>query len=226
MLRKITTILLSAGLLVACASPMPDAKSIVVANEGKTSMVDFREVEEFPGSVTCGTYQVTSKWGESDGYQDFLVIGEQLRRRPNAEEKAIYCSDNPRQAFENIFGIIPSDKSNPGLAKFRKDLKVLETALISYKADTGKFPSVDKGLTALQENTESGDSESPKDRYLNPVPSDLWGYPYVYEPSRWGGVKLAFTISTLGADGSKGGTGENADISSKLIPYLEHLDSL
>ena len=226
MFQKIFGVLLI-SVLTGCASTAPDARSVVIASEAKTSMVDFRNIREYQGNVTCGSYQVTSKWGESDGFRDFLVVGGQLKQRPNQQETTVFCTDHPKEAFEKEFGISPADNNNKGLQKFRKDLNTLELALSEYKADRGKFPTADQGLLALvlDSDTETTDKYR-QGGYLNELPTDFWGRDYLYEPTRWGGVKLDYTIQTLGADGLRGGTGQNADISRKLIGYLEHLDSI
>jgi len=226
MFQKIFGVLLIA-VLAGCANTAPDARSVVIASESTTSMVDFRDVREYPGHVTCGSYQVTSRWGESSGFSNFIVVGDKLKQQPNQQDTVVFCNDNPREAFEEEFGIMPADKSNPGLTKFRRDFTTLEAALTAYKADTKYFPSPEEGLKILV--LGANDTPTGKYRpggYLKEIPLDYWGRNYIYEPSRWGGIKQYYTIETLGADGERGGKGTDADISSKLIPFLLYLDSL
>ena len=190
-------------------------------------MLDFRDVARYPGQITCGSYQVTSKWGESYGYQDFIVKGSSLDKAPSPADNSIYCSEDSLKVFEEQFGIVPADKRNVGLMQFRKDYETLSRALEAYRADLPRYPTAEEGLTYL---LASGHGTPPKkfkeSGYLDKLPLDYWQRDYVYEPSRWGGVRLSYVIKTLGADGVVGGSGPNVDISSEYLEYLIHLDSL
>lgn len=79
-----------------------------------------------------------------------------------------------------------------------------KTALIAYKIAFKKLPSTEQGLDALVNNS--------KKKFLDAetVPLDPWSNPYVYTLEG----SSSFTIVSYGADGSPGGTQENADISS------------
>lgn len=99
-------------------------------------------------------------------------------------------------------------KANVGAAKTQ--MKMLEDALNGYRLDIGSFPSADAGLQALVENVDNNEKwEGP---YIKPaVPKDPWGNDYVYViPGEHG----EYDLSSYGADGQPGGTGENADINS------------
>ncbi|WP_164018139.1 type II secretion system protein GspG [Pyxidicoccus trucidator] len=78
------------------------------------------------------------------------------------------------------------------------DIKSIETALKLHYAKTGRFPDTSAGLGALVEN-----------RTLEQLPKDPWQNDYVYLNE--GGRPV---ILSYGADGTAGGEGENADISS------------
>jgi general secretion pathway protein G len=226
-LQKTLIVVALLAQLAACASQPPDAKAIIRAGEGKTDLLDFRDVVMFPGQITCGSYQATSKWGESYGYQDFIVKGSNLNRKPSRADKKIYCSKDSRSAFEQQFGIVPSDEDNAALSQFREDYDTLSQALNAYRADLPRYPTAEEGLTYL---LASGHETSPKkfkkSGYLNELPLDYWQRAYIYEPSRWGGVRIAYVIKTLGADGEIGGSGPDSDISSEYLKYLVHLDSV
>ena len=87
-------------------------------------------------------------------------------------------------------------------------VKMLKEALTGYKLDVGSYPD---SLEGLIENTSS--SEKWDGPYLDPpkIPLDPWGNEYVYvHPGEHGD----FDLSSYGADGQSGGTGENADINS------------
>lgn len=90
-------------------------------------------------------------------------------------------------------------------------IDALLTALSNYHLDTGLFPSTETGLRALVENpgrvSHWNGPYLPKD-----VPLDPWGRPYAYKyPGSRGDLP---EIISLGADGSPGGEGSNADIVS------------
>ena len=79
-------------------------------------------------------------------------------------------------------------------------IRIFKTALLTYKIDTGTFPTTGQGLQAVRPYLD-GD-----------VPNDPWGHPYVYGfPGEHGDGP---DILSLGADGRPGGEGINADIVS------------
>jgi len=84
----------------------------------------------------------------------------------------------------------------------------LEKSLELFKLDVGRFPTTAEGLDAMVNRPASANGWNGP--YIKgSVPNDPWGKPYVYaSPASNGGID----ISTLGADGAAGGTGENADI--------------
>jgi len=87
----------------------------------------------------------------------------------------------------------------------------LEKSLELFKLDVGRFPTTAEGLNAL--SVRPGSANGWNGPYIKGnVPNDPWGKPYAYtSPSANGGVE----ISTLGADGAAGGTGDNADIQNQ-----------
>ncbi len=95
----------------------------------------------------------------------------------------------------------------------RVQIKSLQQALELFKLDNGFYPTTDQGLDALVRSPEAG--RTPKNYrkggYIDRVPKDPWGNPYVYvSPGQHGD----FDISSYGADGVQGGEGEDADINS------------
>lgn len=85
------------------------------------------------------------------------------------------------------------------------------TALRSYKADVGVFPSTDQGLQALREEP-MGVSGWAGPYLTKNVPMDPWGRPYLYKyPGQHGAEP---DIVSLGRDGRPGGEGIDADIVS------------
>jgi len=95
--------------------------------------------------------------------------------------------------------------------KVYADFKAIETALKIYRLDNYVYPTTEQGLEALVEAS----SLDPQPRnfkaggYLQEVPLDPWGRPYLYlSPGENGEID----IYSLGADGVSGGEGQNADI--------------
>ena len=95
--------------------------------------------------------------------------------------------------------------------KVQADFKSIETALKIYRLDNYVYPTTEQDLEALVEAS----SLDPEPRnfkaggYLQEVPMDPWGRPYLYlSPGEHGEVD----IYSLGADGLSGGEDQNADI--------------
>lgn len=120
-----------------------------------------------------------------------------------------------------ILGILatyigPKLMGHPEEAKRTKamvQIQALETALRTYQLDNGAYPSTDQGLQALVEQPKSGKAPAKwrSGGYLEKrsVPLDPWGNPYVYLSP---GVKGDFDLSSLGADGERGGDGRDKDV--------------
>ncbi|MBF0486549.1 MAG: type II secretion system major pseudopilin GspG [Nitrospirae bacterium] len=91
----------------------------------------------------------------------------------------------------------------------RAQIELLGQALEQFKIDTGRFPSTEEGLDALQKNPGADGWDGP---YLKKsVPSDPWKRPYHYVfPGNHGD----YDLYSFGADGAEGGEGENKDIKS------------
>ncbi|PID55062.1 MAG: type II secretion system protein GspG [Gammaproteobacteria bacterium] len=96
------------------------------------------------------------------------------------------------------------------IQKAQADFKSIETALKLYRLDNYVYPTTEQGLEALV--TPSTIEPEPRNfkqgGYLQAVPIDPWGRPYLYlSPGDNGEVD----IYSLGADGLSGGEGQNAD---------------
>jgi general secretion pathway protein G len=86
-----------------------------------------------------------------------------------------------------------------------------KTALDSYRLDNYRYPSSEQGLQALMVKPD-GDPEPKRWRqYMDKLPKDPWENDYIYVSPGDGGHP--FDLYTLGADGVRGGEGEDADIS-------------
>jgi general secretion pathway protein G len=93
----------------------------------------------------------------------------------------------------------------------RSQINSYMTALGAYKLDTGVYPTTEQGLQALRTKPEN--AENWQGPYLQmEVTNDPWGHPYIYKfPGEHGDDP---DIICLGADGTPGGDGINADIVS------------
>lgn len=96
--------------------------------------------------------------------------------------------------------------------KAAADLRAIEQALHLYKLDNGSYPTTDQGIKALVNKPESGviPAHWNPDGYLEKVPVDPWGHPYLYLSN---GEK--YSLKSLGADGEEGGEGKYADLDSR-----------
>ena len=93
----------------------------------------------------------------------------------------------------------------------KQDIATLVQALKLYRLDNMRYPSTEQSLQALV--VKPGLSPVPQNwkagGYLDKLPKDPWGYPYVYlSPGRNG----EFDVFSMGADGQPGGEGNDADI--------------
>lgn len=87
-------------------------------------------------------------------------------------------------------------------------IKALETALMAYRLEFGHFPSSGEGLAALLNNNKGKNFLQGS----TSVPKDAWNREFEYSMPGPDGAR--YEIKSLGADGSQGGEGVNADISS------------
>jgi general secretion pathway protein G len=109
--------------------------------------------------------------------------------------------------------VMPKILSKPDQARRTKamvEIRSIESALAMFKTDTGRFPTTAEGLQALVVNPglKGFDSEG----YLEKVPRDPWGNPYIYLSP--GLHSKSYDLESLGKDGNDGGTDKDADIES------------
>ncbi|MDX9998100.1 MAG: type II secretion system major pseudopilin GspG [Phenylobacterium sp.] len=95
--------------------------------------------------------------------------------------------------------------------KARADVAVLEQAIETYRLENLSFPTSAQGLAAL---TAPPQGLARPDRYreggyVRRLPQDPWGNPYQYA---YPGERGRFDVYSFGADGQKGGEGNDADI--------------
>lgn len=112
--------------------------------------------------------------------------------------------------------IVPNVIQRPDEARVtvaKSDVAAIMQALKLYRLDNQRYPTAEQGLAALvvkpevppvPPNWKSGG-------YLEKLPKDPWGRPYVYINP---GVRGEIEIMSFGADGQAGGGGVDADIGS------------
>lgn len=86
-------------------------------------------------------------------------------------------------------------------AKAAADLAALTHALERHHLAAGRYPTTEEGLAALTP-------------YVDVLPDDPWGNPYVYFVGAGGRAELR----SFGADGLEGGTGAAADVAPERVP--------
>jgi len=95
----------------------------------------------------------------------------------------------------------------------KASLKLLHSAVIQFKFDTGRYPSEDVGLLELieQPTDVTGWAEG---GYLDTtsIPKDSWRHDFIYQLSPESGKP--FVIISYGADGEEGGEDDDKDLYS------------
>jgi general secretion pathway protein G len=81
-------------------------------------------------------------------------------------------------------------------------------ALDIYRLDTGKYPTTEQGLLALEKKPD-GNTNWNGPYLKKALPLDPWGKPYNY---KFPGEHGDYDLFSYGKDGQPGGTGEAADI--------------
>lgn len=100
----------------------------------------------------------------------------------------------------SIVGInVKSYRDKASQKKARADIAVYVTAVKSFYADRGRYPTASEGLDVL----------APE--YIDQLSLDPWGNAYQFEVP---GAEGAFDIICFGADGSEGGEGVDQDLTN------------
>ena len=91
----------------------------------------------------------------------------------------------------------------------KTDVTNLMQALKLYRLDNLRYPTAEQGLQALLTKPSASPVPNNWKSYLDQLPKDPWGQPYVYLNP---GIKAEVDVMSFGADGQSGGEGNNADI--------------
>ena len=104
-------------------------------------------------------------------------------------------------------------RTDAQLKKARTNVTSLANALEQYSLDMYDYPTTEQGLEALVTEPSGASTAGSyrKGGYINKVPLDPWGRPFVYRRPAERSDK-AYDLYSLGADGEPGGEEENADI--------------
>jgi general secretion pathway protein G len=108
-----------------------------------------------------------------------------------------------------LFGQLDSSK----IKAARTQIEMVGAALDTYRLDMSQYPSTEQGIRALSDKpADQAEALKWRGPYLKKrVDKDPWGNSYVYKAP---GEKADYELSSLGADGKEGGSGDNADIHS------------
>ena len=82
------------------------------------------------------------------------------------------------------------------------DVTVLKGQLDAFEIDNGHYPTTEEGLQALVEKP-NGDYPNWKKPYVEKLPTDPWGHPYVYRCPGSNGHD--FDLLSAGSSGHEGG---------------------
>ena len=95
----------------------------------------------------------------------------------------------------------------------KSDIAAILQALKLYRLDNQRYPTGEQGLAALIAKPEQPPIPPnwKPGGYLEKMPKDPWGRPFVYVNP---GVKGEIEVFSFGADGQQGGVGIDADIGS------------
>lgn len=107
--------------------------------------------------------------------------------------------------------VVPRVMDRPDQARIsaaKTNINAIRSALDMYKLDNHVYPSTDQGLQALVQRPGSNPVPPNWNRYMEKLPDDPWGKPYLYlQPGKHGDVDVFST-------GPNGRTGDEDDIGS------------
>jgi len=115
--------------------------------------------------------------------------------------------------------IVPNVIGRPNEARVavaKTDIRAISSALELYRLDNRTYPTTSQGLSALVRRPSAPPEPVNwvEGGYLPEEPADPWGNPYIY---RSPGDSGNFDLISLGADGTAGGEGADADIANSTL---------
>ncbi len=115
--------------------------------------------------------------------------------------------------------IAPKIMDRPDEARIiaaKQDISSVVQALKLYRLDNIRYPSTEQGLQALvsKPSIEPIPTNWKSGGYLERLPNDPWGHPYLFlNPGRNGEID----VFSWGPDGQSGGEGKDADIGNWML---------
>ena len=101
------------------------------------------------------------------------------------------------------------------LVKAEAEISNIENAMKFFRLDNFDYPTTEQGIEALISNPNDPNVRNWKDGgYLDRMPEDPWGRPYLY---LYPGLNGDFDVFTLGRDGQEGGDGIDTTIGNWTI---------
>lgn len=94
-------------------------------------------------------------------------------------------------------------------AAARTDISNMGTALDAFEVDTGRYPTTDEGLNALNTQPSNVQGEWKGPYIQKGVPNDPWGHPYVFRCPGSHNTN-GYDLFSMGPDGKEGG-GDDID---------------
>ena len=216
-------------LLTACSDDNAEAaKKAIKQNLPVAYEVEYGEFTNYPGGVICGEFTPIGRLGLAENSRPFIFINDAVNFTPSEDDLAIFCSKDQEGQFSKRLGIGTTEKDSSSLQAIHLDLQKIDQALTLYLSDNRIYPLTRQGLHALVSASEI----NPKPLrfrdggYMKEIPNDPWARPYLYESEEvLRGEAIEYTLFTLGRDGEPGGEGEDADINSVHLKYLNHIFS-
>ena len=187
----------------------------------------FRNMNTYPGNITCGEYLDVDAMGIPE-YRAFILMGEEPNLYPSRHQITIYCSPDPKAAANQLFNI-DYNEQQAEIQKIIADFDRLSGPLLQYEKTYFHFPWIEEGgLNALVVPPQSNDPRiiEPDTGFIEAIPNDPWGNDYAYDCEPFAGVRVMYTLQTLGADGAPGGVGRNLDIDLSLIKFFKHIETI
>ncbi|MDR1621386.1 MAG: type II secretion system major pseudopilin GspG [Synergistaceae bacterium] len=95
----------------------------------------------------------------------------------------------------------------------KAQIESIVTSLEMYRLHNGVYPTTQQGLDALIKKPTLAPvpKKYPPEPYMNRIPDDPWGNPYIY---RCPGEKGGYDVISTGRNSEEGGEGWDADITN------------
>ncbi len=105
-----------------------------------------------------------------------------------------------------LFGKVDSSK----VKTTETQIKMLKGALQTYRLDLGRYPTTAQGLAALQQPPGESSKYWQGPYMDDELPMDAWNTAFQYQSPL--NTTQGFALFSFGADGQRGGEGNDADI--------------